>query len=320
MATRFIGGGDSEGAVASRPPLLFEALPPQVESTEEQWQDHLDLLDPLRRAGLSGVNVPEIVNGQYRTVEPRAFAAALQRRLGVRAILNRITVHHPLPELRSWATETRLGTGIHDFVLVGGERNTERYPGISVLAALEGLKPTTAKSEGHLGVITIPTRRRTDLDEPQRLVQKQAAGADFAISQILCEPDAALRLQADLSKAVPAGTTPLTLFWSLAPVARRRDLEFLKWLGVDLPPAVEKDLASHSDAALRLRRSHEVNLAITRRLLEGSERQGSGPIGFCIEHVMLSNIESAIDLVDRVRSLCREFKAPAATFAPSVSW
>lgn len=290
-----------------RPPLLFEALPPQVESTEEQWQDHLDLLDPLRRAGLAGINVPEIVNGHYRTVEPRSFAAALQRRLGVRAILNRITVHHTLPQLRAWVAETSVGHGITDFVLVGGERSAEAYPGVGVVPALEGLRAPVRKAGGHLGVITIPTRRRPDLDEPQRLLRKQAAGADLAVSQILCEAGSALRLQADLAAAAPPGQAPLALFWSLAPVARPRDLAFLEWLGVEVPPAVKKGLLDEPTVAARLARSHELNLGIARALLEGAEKAGSGPIGFCIEHVMLSNIDAGITLVDQVRDLCRDF-------------
>ena len=304
----------------SRPPILFEALPPQVDSTEEQWQDHLDLLDPLKGAGLAGVNVPEIVNGHYQTVEPRSFAAALQRRLGVRAVLNRITVHHGLSALHSWATETRVGHGIHDLVLVGGERATERYPGVGVVPALQGLAASVHKGRGHLGVITIPTRRRQDFDEPQRLLAKQAAGADFAISQILCEPAAALRLQQDLAAAASPGKAPPTLFWSLAPVAKKRDLEFLRWLGVDVPPALAKEFLALPDNAARLRLSSQVNLGIARELLEAAEQQGSGPIGFCAEHVMLSNIDAAIALVDDLRSLVRQFRSGPAAFAPAIAW
>ncbi|MEA3136156.1 MAG: hypothetical protein QOC71_437, partial [Thermoplasmata archaeon] len=261
----------------------------------------------------------EIVNGHYKTVEPRAFAAALQRRLAVRAILNRITVHHPLPQLRNWAAETRLATGIHDFVLVGGESSKQEYPGPGVLAALEGLRQPVTRANGHLGVITIPTRRRKVLDEPQRLVQKQDAGADFAISQILCEPEAALRLQSDLLVASLHGRRPLTLFWSLAPVAKKRDLEFLDWLGVEVPEEVRSGLLA-AEPSRRVARSHELNLAIARRLLEGAEGKGSGPIGFCVEHVMLSNIEAAIELVDEVRTLTKEFKSAPAAFAPAVGW
>jgi 5,10-methylenetetrahydrofolate reductase len=311
-----MGDGGSQESVPRGPPVLFEALPPQVGSTQEQWQDHLGLLEPLRHAGLAGVNVPEIVNGHYTTVEPRAFAAALQRRLGVRAILNRITVHHSLPELQSWATETRVGHAIHDLVLVGGESSAQRHPGVGVVEALGGLRASVQAGGGHLGVVTIPTRRRKDLDEPERLLRKQEAGADFAVSQILCEPEAALRLQADLAARGPAaGHKPLTLFWSLAPVARKRDLEFLRWLGVDLPAYVRRGLMVEASPEARLRRSNELNLAIARRLLEGAEAggAGAGAIGFCVEHVMLSNIEAAIDLVSQIRELTREFAESGTT-------
>ena len=156
---------------------------------------------------------------------------------------------------------------------------------------------------GRLGVVTIPGRR----GEAERLRRKQEAGASFAVSQILCEPEAAVRLQAEAK-----GEAPFTLFWSLAPVARRRDVEFLRWLGVDIPPAVSDHLLAESSPAARLRRSDALNLAIARRLLEAaeaSEASGRGrlAVGFCVEHVMLSNLEAAIGLVEQVRELARGF-------------
>jgi 5,10-methylenetetrahydrofolate reductase len=303
-------------------PILFEALPPQVESTAEQWQDHLDQLDPLRRAGLAGVNVPEIVNGHYRTVEPRAFAAALQRRLGTKAILNRITVHHTLPQLRGWVAETRVGHDIDTFVLVGGESAATPYPGAGVVEALDALRPTVEATGGALGVITIPTRRRAALDEPQRLLAKSAAGARFAISQILCEPAAAVRLQRDLGTAAAAtGRDAPRLFWSLAPVARPRDLEFLKWLGVEIPPGVEKALRAEGSPEARLEASARLNEGIARELLAAAERDGAPTPGFCVEHVMLSNLEAAIALVDRVKDAGRGFRGSArASLALATGW
>lgn len=288
-------------------PLLFEALPPKLESDDEQWQDHLDLLHPLRQAGLAAVNVPEVVNGHYQTVSPRAFAAALQRHLGVRAIVNRITVHHTAPALQGWAAETRQGAGIKDFVLVGGESSKERYPGIGVGQALEALRPATERAGGTLGVITIAHRRRADHDEPQRLVAKQQAGARFAVSQILCRPEDAVALQRDYAAVAPAGRTPLTLFWSLAPVARQRDVEFLKWLGVQVPPDVETRLLEPGSPTGRLAASHALNEGLARALLEAAERDGTPTPGFCLEHVMMGNIEAAIELVERVRSITKEF-------------
>lgn len=307
------------GAVPSAA-LLFEALPPRLGASEEQWQDHLGQLDALRKSGLSAVNVPEVLDGAYRTVEPRAFAAALQRRLGVPALLNRVTVHHALPALQGWAAETRQSTGIRDLVLVGGESGRTRYPGVGVNDALRGLRPATERAGGSLGVVTIPHRRRPDLDEPQRLGAKQAAGARFAVSQILCDADAAIALQRDLRAATPQDQAPLSLVWSLAPVAKRRDLEFLQWLGVDLPEATRKRLLATAPDG-RLAASHALNEGLARSLLAAAERDGLPAPGFCVEHVMLSNIEAAIDLVDRVRTLSRDFGGLRPTAYPvAAAW
>ncbi len=299
----------TQGHVSNGHALLFEALPPKLEATGGEWQDHLDLLDPLKKVGLAGVNVPEIVNGHYQTVEPRGFAVALHRLLGVRPIVNRITVHHKLPELISWTTQSSHGFGIKDLVLVGGEKSTEEYPGPGVNESLRALRPQVHRSGGTLGVITIPTRRRESNDEPQRLLAKQEAGASYAISQILCEPIAAQRLQKDLAAAAKAADKPaIPILWSLAPVSKTRDIEFLKWLGVEVPAAHGTAILGRTGNAARIEESHVRNEAIVRSILEHAETNNLVAPGFCIEHVMLSNIEAAIGLVERIRALCKEFR------------
>lgn len=279
-------------------PILFEALPTRADGPG--IETHLDELEPLKGQGLAGINVPEIINGHYHTVDPRTFALSAQRRLGVPAILNRITVHHSGDAFTQWIHETQT-LGINSLVLVGGESSSETYPGIHVREALERASPVV-----DTGVITIPTRRSSQFDEPDRLLAKQDAGASFAISQILMESQAASNLQTDLAAH---RKDALRLFWSLAPVRREKDLAFLRWLGVDVPRDVARWLQDAGSNASRARRSHDMNLAIARNLLEDAEVAGSGPIGFCIEHVMAGNIDAAVELVGGVRDVCREFQA-----------
>ncbi len=303
-------GKRSLGGVAL--PLLFEALPPRRDAGYGQWQDHLEVLDPLRDAGILAVNVPEIVNGAYRTVEPRAFAVALQARLRVPAVLNRITVHHPLPELLGWVESTAADYGIRDFVFVGGESSSAAYLGPRLSEALPPLAAATARLGGQAGVVTIPTRRRGDLDEPERLLQKQAAGARFAVSQILLESATAVRLQTDLAAAAERkGVRPMPVHWSLAPVGRPADIEFLRWLGVHVPDGFENAILGGSGLDGRLRRSRDANLEVARAILEAGETAGARP-GFCVEHVMQRNIEAAVDLVADVAGLLREFPRAVA--------
>lgn len=299
------------------PPILFEALPPPRGSDHTAWASALDALEPLRKVGLWGINVPEILDGQYQTVEPRAFACALQRRLGVRALANRVTVHHSPEALDAWAAETRLGFGVRDLVLVGPERGqANHHAGIGVLDALRRLAPATRATGGQLGVVTIPGRQRAGYTEAQRLADKAAAGADFAISQILLDPTAATHLATEVAASNQAGRPAPRLYWSLAPVAKPRDVAFLRWLGVDVPKPIEETLLAGTTEAARLAASRTWNLDIAQRLLEAGETAGIAA-GFCVEHVMQSNLEAAVDLVHDLHNLCRDFAAARAVTVTS---
>lgn len=296
-----------------RHPILFEALAPKAGTPPQEWETLFDALRPLARSGVVGISVPEVLDGHYQTVEPRAFAGALQRRLGLRTAVNRITVHHAPGDLAAWVDDTHGRHAICDLVLVGGEKSSQAYPGPGVTEALRLLADRVHGWGGTLGVITIPTRRRVHLDEPERLLAKQAAGADYAVSQILCESQSALRLQGDLASAWRKGDhRPLPLYWSLAPVANRRDVAFLRWLGVQIPAATETTLLEATTPAGRLRLSHDLNLEIARTLLEHAEAAAIGPIGFCIEHVMQGNVPAALELAQHVRELAAGFRRPVA--------
>lgn len=284
--------------VTDRAPLLFEALPTDARLASEAKQGHVDSLRPLAKLGVDAINVPEILDGAYPTVEPRRFARAVQETTGLPAIVNRITVQEPAAAFDAWIDDT-VAVGIEHVVLVGGERSDRRHPGPSVT---QGLRRAAPRVPGRLGVITIPTRRRPDLDEPERLAAKRRAGADLAISQILCEAEAAKTLHADVG---PGG---IPICWSLAPVVRTKDLAFLQWLGVEVPKAYERRLRGARDDDHRRALSQGANADIARSLLEHAEEEGLGPVGFCIEHVMRSNMEPAFALVERVQGVLKEFK------------
>lgn len=293
------------GAPASPPmrpgvPVLFEALPGPAADAPAMQEAHIDALRPVRALGIDGLLVPEIINGQYATVAPRRFAAALRQATGLPTSVACITVQRDAGALDAWADEAASdGLGA---LLVGGESSAVAYPGLGVTAAVARVGTRLPCS-----VVTIPTRRRSIRDEPQRLLEKQRAGAVQAVSQILYEPRAAQRLQADLRAASDAaGTPPLPLVWSLAPVVRKNDIAFLEWLGVDIPRATRQRLLDAGTPDQREARSLGLCEDIARGLLGHAEAEDTGPIGFCIEHVRQNNVDAAFRLVERVREVVRD--------------
>lgn len=287
-------------------PILFEALPTKADKGREGMADHVEQLLPLAELGLEAINVPEIINGHYQTVDPREFALALQDRLEVPVILNRISVYHSAGEMEAWAEETR-DMGIKQAVIVGGESSKVPYPGIGVLEALDVVSPVMDRT----GVITIPSRRGGVVDEPERLLAKQEAGASFAISQILMECLSAGSLQRDLATSARRRdmAQPL-LYWSLAPIQRKRDISFLKWLGVEAPAGIEAWFREAPGSKERGERSLALNLELAKELLENA----NGTTGFCVEHVMAGNVGAAVTLVEALRRVCQD-GPPRATGA-----
>ncbi len=290
------------------PPILFEALPPSTKAGPAKIRARVAALRPLRDLPLAGVNVPEVIGGHYETIEPRVFAARLQKEHNIPAIVNRITVYHTVPELARWVRETRDDFGIRDFVFVGGESRTETYPGCGVGDALRGVAADIHAAGGRAGVITIPTRRGRTPDEPERLMAKEIAGASFAMSQILLESEHALQLQQDLTTACRTrdlDTPPI--FWSLAPVRQVRDLDFLAWLGVHVPLGVASRLRTAPNDDAREALSHEINLTIARELLAHAEEHDYHSLGFTVEHVMQNNVDAAFGLVEELADLVSSY-------------
>ncbi len=300
------------------PPILFEALPPAASASASRVQAKVDALAPLQALPLAAVNVPEVVGGHYQTIEPRLFAARLQKAHSIPAIVNRITVHHRLNDLRAWVEDTRNEFDITDFVFVGGESHQQSYPGATVNDALQAIAPEVKAAGGRVGVITIPPRRGRQHDEPERLLAKQVAGASFAMSQILLESEYALQLQQDLTRLCDGTTAVPPIFWSLAPVRQVRDLDFLAWLGVHIPLGVASRLRTAPNDDAREALSREINLTIAAELLAHAEEHDYHSLGFTVEHVMQNNVEAAFSLVEELGDLVSaySYKLPDAVSVP----
>jgi 5,10-methylenetetrahydrofolate reductase len=279
----------------SVPVTLFEVVPPAA----DQPQAINESLTELRRVTqfVDGVNLPEIHDeerGAERTskfvprVEPRAFGSRIQRELGAEVVLNRVVVHDPKPEI--WFRETCLERGLRHIVLVGGESTGARYPGPSVMEAAALVRrerlPIT------LGGITIPSRK----NESDRIRIKSRAGVDFFTSQILFDSNDVVWLMQRLNGL------QARIFLSFAPVSHRRDLQFLRWLGADIPQDLDRFLLGSEEgapAATCLERSLDLAQRILMDVFDNLPPDPP-PLGLNIEHINRRNFSPAIKMLDRL--------------------
>jgi 5,10-methylenetetrahydrofolate reductase len=214
---------------------LFEMVPP-AEGRADAIARSVEEVKRIR-ALADAINLPEIRDenrGEARTfkfiprLEPRKLAARLVQETGAEVLINRGVVYDA--GQLEWFRETRERFGIETVVLVGGESSRIQYPGPSVLEAAGQVR--SAGLPLTLGGITIPSR----LGEAERIRRKTAAGLVFFTTQVLFDSNDIVGLVQSLN-GIEA-----RILLSFAPVSRPQDLEFLRWLGVDVPKNLDQFL------------------------------------------------------------------------------
>lgn len=150
-----------------------------------------------------------------------------------------------------------------------------------------------------LGAVAIPERHQDKHDEHERLLAKQAAGCSFFVTQVVYDLNAAKDLLSDYHYAcVEQGVQPVPVIFTLSVCGSLKTLEFLQWLGVNVPRWLQNDLR-HSDDTLAL--SYERCLVTADELVAFADRLGM-PIGFNIESVAVrkAEIEASVQLAAEV--------------------
>jgi 5,10-methylenetetrahydrofolate reductase len=209
------------------------------------------------------------------------------------SVVNHVVVHDAEPE--RWFRETYEQYGVRHLILVGGESSRVRYPGpdpVTAAALVKSLNiPVT------LGGITIPSRD----GEPDRIRRKNAQGIDYFTSQVLFDPNDVVWLIQRLNGL------EARIFLSFAPVSHRRDLEFLRWLGADIPGDLDRfllgpDADTTAPAATCLERSLNLSQRILMDVFDNLP-PNPPPIGLNIEHINRRNFAPALEMLDRLGNL-----------------
>ncbi|HIC62298.1 MAG TPA: hypothetical protein EYO72_06250, partial [Marine Group III euryarchaeote] len=284
-----------------RPVVAYEILPPrEKDGTLNSYAERISSL--LSQTHIDAINIPEVHEENARGLRPvknleraeaREFGRLLQDNVGIEAIVNRVTVHNDLDYQKSWIKETFYDYDIENLILVGGESSDIKYPGPSVNETSEYITRdlNAGRFDFFCGGITIPSRKI----ESVRLLKKGSNGIEFFTSQVLYDGKKIkkmLKYYDDVCKE--NNVLPRRILLSFAPVSSKKNIDFLKWLGVEIPSQTEKRLTnkktSMSDESL------EIASEILKGILNNNEKLGiTVPIGLNIEHIMSYNFQSSIN-------------------------
>ena len=155
-----------------------------------------------------------------------------------------------------------------------------------------------------IGGVCIAERHVGTVQEHRRMLSKQEQGCDFFVSQVCYDLDHSRDLLSDyvyLCRDEDVAPRPVILM--LAPCGSMKTLEFMSWLGIDVPRWLHTELGRSRDP---LAESYDQCLSNARALIGFCRRLGL-PFGINVESLTNRKveIEASVDLAREIRELLR---------------
>jgi hypothetical protein len=292
--------------------LLFALTPPRSSTAGDRAQEIADAaLARIRPLNLDGLVLYDIADEVSRnpaqrpfpfmpTLDPATFLADNLTSWHAPVVVYRAVGKYPRPKLRTWLEgqdPSRVLT-----VLVGAaSRDTRPATSLGEAQALS----REANSKLLVGGVAIPERHRRRDDEHRRLLAKQDAGCRFFVTQVVYDVNAAKNLVSDYHYTCAArGVVAAPIVFTFSVCGSMRTLEFLRWLGVDVPRWIENDLRNAADT---LEASYRLAVAAATDLITYCRDLGV-PFGINVESVSIRRveIEMAVRLADQLGTKLRE--------------
>lgn len=240
------------------------------------------------------------------TVDPSVYRSEFLAEWRTPVIVYRAVSKYERDELGSWLAEQDSRRTLT--VMVGAASS-----GVVAPVSLSDAQAMRAELNPQLllGGVAIPERHSRRENEHLRLIAKQEAGCRFFVTQVVYDLNAAKNLVSDYRYECEArGLDPVPVVFTFSVCGSMKTLEFLRWLGVDVPRWIENDLRHTANP---LQASLDQAFATAVELTDFCRRLGV-PFGLNIESVSIrrEEIEAAVELTKQVTAHVRAAPSPVA--------
>jgi len=291
--------------------LLFGITPPKTSTTVEDRARIAGItLQRLAHLDLDGLLLYDIDDESDRVTDDRPFpylstidpAAYYVDHLGAwhkPVVLYRSVGKYGPDQLGAWLDQTDPSQQLGVFVGACSRDHVVR----TTLRQAQQLR-ADRQPDLALGAVMITERHTTRGDEHLRMLAKEEAGCSFFVSQVIYDIDGTRSVLSDYFYAcAERGIAPRTVIFTLAMCGSRRTLDFVQWLGVQVPRWLQNDLR-YTDDPLHVSYAHCLHAA--EDLAAFCRRLGI-PYGFNVESVAIrkAEIEAAVELAGNLRPLLR---------------
>ena len=282
--------------------LLYGFSPPRRSVTPERAKEIAEVtLGRLAGLDLDGLILYDIDDESDRnpderpfpylpTLDPARFHAEHLNGWDRPAVIYRCVGKYEEEDLRDWLRRV----------------DAERVLGVFVGASSGGKPVRTELRRAHalrrelrpdlpLGGVVIGERHTRGGDEHLRMLTKQERGCTFFITQVIYDLNETKNLISDYFYECRArGAAPRTVIFTLSLCGSLKTLEFVRWLGVDVPRWLENSIRYASDP---LAESCRQAVSIAQDLADFCRRL-TMPYGFNVESVSIrkAEIDATVEL------------------------
>lgn len=303
---------------AARPCFLFGVTPPRDGTSDDEARRIADAFAARSRVlATDGFIVYDLQDEAVRTAAPRPFpfrktmdaarfAALFFALAGKRALVYKAVGSEDTPAgFDGWLAGAE-AQGHTAFTLVGAPSSSAGAG--AGLSLLDGCARAAARPGLGFGCVAIAERHTTKGTEHENMARKAAAGARWFITQGIFAAAPVVALLNDYGALCRArGVAPRKVVLTFAPVGRRKTLDFIRWLGMVVPAALEERVfAAAAPVAESLAALREILLDI----LAGARASGV-PLGLNVESVSIvrEEIDGAHALFQSLQATLLDFRA-----------
>jgi len=289
--------------------LLYGLTPPKISHTQDEIKQIASRqMERLRYAPIDGIVMYDLQDETHRTqeerpfpfletIDPEEYVENFLNEFKDRAIIYRAVGKYSKEETKTWLELRNRQDSMRVFV---GAASRAQEVKLRLSEAYE-LKQAYAPNL-QLGGIAIAERHMQKGNEDKRAIDKISQGCSFFITQAVYDYEAAAKFLKDYAATCKASSIcPAPIIFTLTPCGSQKTLQFMKWLGIDIPKPVEDELlksASMLDASVL-----HITQVFKKLYILGQNLGVS--IGCNVESVAIrkSEIEASIDLTHIVRTV-----------------
>ena len=289
--------------------LFYGLTPPKINTEEDKVGIIADKqVKRIRGLEIDGLVLYDIQDESSRTDSPRPFpfmptlapnyySDKYLSDLKVPKIIYKSVGKYTADEFRSWIYQNSNNIDCSVFV---GSPSKNQVSGISLNEAYKINQDSN--SSILLGGVAIPERHIKKGDEHIRLFDKVDKGCSFFISQCVYSVNNTKDFLSDYYyTSIETDRDLVPIIFTLTPCGSIKTLQFMEWLGIDIPKWLNNDLKHSNDI---LSKSIDLCKNIAIEILDYSVTKNL-PIGFNIESVAIrkEEIEASIELLKDIKGL-----------------